>query len=176
MASSAASLISLLLDREKRVEPLPERLDAALFSDFDLVLCDRIAASDGLARSRSDYLAFVRSHARAVWLTLSPFGFDGPYAGYAGGELVAAASGGLLATIAPKEGGRPALIPGQQALKSTGWVWTSGSGTEPFCIGTWVTGGSRTFRNRPAQGSASAMPLAAPLLPTSTTTAYSKSW
>jgi len=121
-AMGAVSLVSLLLDREKRIEALPNRLEAAFFADFDLVVCDCIAGGGGLSRSRADYVELVRSHARAVWLTLSPFGLDGPYARYAGGELVAAASGGLLATIAPKEGGRPALIPGQQALKSTGWV------------------------------------------------------
>jgi crotonobetainyl-CoA:carnitine CoA-transferase CaiB-like acyl-CoA transferase len=120
--SGEVSLISLLLDREKRIETAPDRLDAALLGGFDLVVCDRIAMADGLAIPRADYLEFVRAHARAVWLTISPFGLDGPHAGYAGGELVAAASGGLLATIAPKGGGRPALIPGQQALKSTGWV------------------------------------------------------
>jgi crotonobetainyl-CoA:carnitine CoA-transferase CaiB-like acyl-CoA transferase len=120
--SGEVSLISLLLDREKQIEPAPERANAAIFGGFDLVVCDRIAAAHPLALSPADYLEFVRAHARAVWVTISPFGLDGPQAGYAGGELVAAAAGGLLATIAPKAGGRPALIPGQQALKSTGWV------------------------------------------------------
>jgi crotonobetainyl-CoA:carnitine CoA-transferase CaiB-like acyl-CoA transferase len=119
---AATSLISLLLDREKLIQPLPARFDAALLAGFDLVVCDRIAAAEGLPISQADYLDWVRAHATSVWLTISPFGLDGPNAGRAGGELVAAASGGLLATIAPKEGGRPALIPGQQALKSTGWV------------------------------------------------------
>jgi crotonobetainyl-CoA:carnitine CoA-transferase CaiB-like acyl-CoA transferase len=121
-AIGATSLISLLLDREKRIEALPDRLDAHFFADFDLVVCDRIAGRGALARTHAPNQELVRAHMRAVWLTLSPFGLDGPYAAHAGGELVAAASGGLLATIAPKDGGRLALIPGQQALKSTGWV------------------------------------------------------
>jgi len=122
-STGATSLISLLLDRSKRIEPAPARLDPAQLAEFDLIVCDRIASpSDGLGMSQAEYLEFARAHARAVWVTISAFGLDGPHAGYAGGELVAAASGGLLATIAPKGGGRPALIPGQQALKSTGWV------------------------------------------------------
>jgi crotonobetainyl-CoA:carnitine CoA-transferase CaiB-like acyl-CoA transferase len=120
--SAPVSLISLLLDRDKQIETLSSPLEPARVSEFDLVVCDRIAAADGSPIPQAPDPAWVRAHARAVWLTISPFGLDGPNAGYAGGELIAAASGGLLATIAPKGGGRPALIPGQQALKSTGWV------------------------------------------------------
>ncbi|MDX1882222.1 CoA transferase [Mycolicibacterium sp. 120270] len=55
----------------------------------------------------------------SVIVTLSPFGADGP--SHPGGELVAQASGGLLATIEGSDG-RPVPAPGYVALKSAGAV------------------------------------------------------
>lgn len=56
-----------------------------------------------------------------VVVALSPFGSDGRDVGHPGGELVAQASGGLLATITDGDG-RPVPAPGYVALKSAGAV------------------------------------------------------
>lgn len=56
---------------------------------------------------------------RTVVVTLSPFGNNGP--AHPGGDLVAQASGGLLATI-EDDHGQPVPAPGYVALKSAGAV------------------------------------------------------
>lgn len=56
---------------------------------------------------------------RTVLVTLSPFGLDEEHDGRLGGELVAQASGGLLATIEDSDG-LPVPAPGYVALKSAG--------------------------------------------------------
>jgi crotonobetainyl-CoA:carnitine CoA-transferase CaiB-like acyl-CoA transferase len=57
-----------------------------------------------------------------VLVTISSFGLDGPDAGRPGGELVAAAAGGLLGTLEPEGGGRPVSPPGFVALRAVGAV------------------------------------------------------
>ncbi|MED5810845.1 CoA transferase [Mycolicibacterium sp. 050232] len=56
-----------------------------------------------------------------VVVNVSPFGLDGPDSARPGGELVAQASGGLLATIEDSEGA-PVPAPGHVALRAAGAV------------------------------------------------------
>ncbi|KUI21676.1 carnitine dehydratase [Mycobacterium sp. GA-1285] len=96
--------VDFVLDHRKRI--LDSTADPAQHArDVDIVIVDGAAAPpvDG----------------SAVVVTLTPFGADGP--AHPGGELVAQASGGLLATI-EDSGGRPVPAPGYVALKSAGAV------------------------------------------------------
>lgn len=110
-------LLASVLDRGKRlVEP----------GDIDaLVAVNSIVIDDRIDASGDDLTAHVRdvaSRNRSVWVTVSPYGLDGPHSGRAGGELVAEAAGGLLATIEPVGGGRPTSPPGFTALRAVGTV------------------------------------------------------
>lgn len=117
------SILASLLDRDKTARPAPGDIASAdEIGDADIVICDRVVDAAGLPDEREAYLALVDRCNRGVWVTLSPFGLEGPYAGYRGGELVSCASGGLAATVAPKDGGRPSLLPGWQGLLTTGQV------------------------------------------------------
>ncbi|WP_234787551.1 CoA transferase [Mycolicibacterium novocastrense] len=96
--------VDFVLDRRKRI--LDPAADPAQHArDADIVIVDGTAAPpvDG----------------PTVVVTLTPFGADGPP--HPGGELVAQASGGLLATIEDGDG-RPVPAPGYVALKSAGAV------------------------------------------------------
>ena len=96
--------VDVVLDHRKRV--LDPGTDPAEYSRAaDIVILDGAAAPP--------------VDARTVLVTLSPFGLDGP--GHPGGELVAQASGGLLATIEDGDG-KPVPAPGYVALKSAGAV------------------------------------------------------
>lgn len=96
--------VDFVLDRRKRI--LDPAADPAQHArDADIVIVDGTAAPpvDG----------------PTVVVTLTPFGADGPP--HPGGELVAQATGGLLATIEDGDG-RPIPAPGYVALKSAGAV------------------------------------------------------
>ncbi|MCV7257212.1 carnitine dehydratase [Mycobacterium shimoidei] len=96
--------IDFVLDYRKRI--LDSTDDPARHArDADIVVVDGAAAPpvDG----------------STVVVTLTPFGADGPP--HPGGELVAQASGGLLATIEDGDG-RPVPAPGYVASKSAGAV------------------------------------------------------
>ena len=96
--------IDVVLDHRKRLlEPGTDSAEHSLAADIVIV----------------DGAAFPPVNARAVVVSLSPFGIDGP--SHPGGELVAQASGGLLATI-EDDGGQPVPAPGYVALKSAGAV------------------------------------------------------
>ena len=117
------SILAALLDRDKSVPTEPgDPASAPELGDADIVVCDRVVDAAGLPDDRDAYRALVDRCNRGVWVTLSPFGLDGPYSGYRGSELVSCAAGGLAATVAPKDGGRPSLLPGWQGLLTTGQV------------------------------------------------------
>ncbi|MEJ2205787.1 MAG: CoA transferase, partial [Gemmatimonadota bacterium] len=86
------------------------------------VICDRVVDGAGPPADDARYGEVVSRTKRGAWVTLSPFGLTGPYAGYRGSELVASAAGGLSSTIVPQDGGRPTLLPGWQGLLTTGHV------------------------------------------------------
>ncbi|KUI45610.1 carnitine dehydratase [Mycobacterium sp. GA-1199] len=99
-----AAAVDFVLDHRKRI--LDSTADPARHArGVDIVIVDDAAAPtvDG----------------STVVVTLTPFGADGPQ--HPGGELVAQASGGLLATIEDGDG-RPIPAPGYVALKSAGAV------------------------------------------------------
>lgn len=99
------SAITAVLDHDKDVgttEP----------TDADVLIVDSV-----------DRRAELPQATAGVTVVITPFGADGPYADRAGGELVAAASGGLLGTIESEAGdGRPVSPPGFVALRSVGAV------------------------------------------------------
>jgi crotonobetainyl-CoA:carnitine CoA-transferase CaiB-like acyl-CoA transferase len=100
--------VDLTLDRGKRiVQSPPDPL--ALIDEHDIVIMDRNAAVDPLTADNT------------VVVTVSPFGLDGPRSSQRGGELVAEAAGGLLATIEGSDGA-PVPAPGYVALKAAGAV------------------------------------------------------
>jgi crotonobetainyl-CoA:carnitine CoA-transferase CaiB-like acyl-CoA transferase len=121
-SGTRVSILTALLDRDKTRRTMADPLSAEELPEADVVFCDRVVDAAGAPREPEEYAALVDRTCRGVWVTLTPFGLDGPYAGYRGGELVAAASGGLAATIVPTNGGRPSLLPGWQGLLTTGQV------------------------------------------------------
>ena len=123
-SGAPVSWLETLLNRDKRItRPALPVQDLPLEAfEADLVLCDIVCGAGGLPTDIAEYLAWVEARNRGVWVSISPFGMTGPYAGYKGSELVCSAAGGLAATIAPMGGGRPSLLPGWQALLATGQV------------------------------------------------------
>jgi crotonobetainyl-CoA:carnitine CoA-transferase CaiB-like acyl-CoA transferase len=96
--------VDFVLDHRKRI--LDSTADPAEHArGMDIVIVDGAAAPI--------------VDASTVVVALTPFGADGPP--HPGGELVAQASGGLLATIEDGDG-RPIPAPGYVALKSAGAV------------------------------------------------------
>jgi crotonobetainyl-CoA:carnitine CoA-transferase CaiB-like acyl-CoA transferase len=112
------SLMATLLDKSKRCVDAADGDEDALVAGADLVIEDMI---DGVEHPES-HLAAVSRRNRSAWVTISPFGLTGPQAERRGGELIAQAAGGLLATIEPVGGGRPVSPPGYVALRAVGHV------------------------------------------------------
>lgn len=96
--------VDLTLDRHKRILDSPSEA-AALITNADIVIVDGTDPPD--------------HSGDAVVVAISPFGRDGPRSGEPGGELVAQASGGLLATIEGADG-TPVPAPGYVSLKAAG--------------------------------------------------------
>ena len=74
----------------------PETL-ARLATDADLLV--ETARPGALKALGLDYAALAARNPRLIQVSLTPFGQDGPYAGYAGSELVCSALGGVLLTV-----------------------------------------------------------------------------
>jgi crotonobetainyl-CoA:carnitine CoA-transferase CaiB-like acyl-CoA transferase len=110
------SAITATLDRAKRLVP-PDRAES-LVVVADIVIVDIV---DGVTDDVDSGVPGAGDHAGAR-VTISPYGLTGPYAGRRGGELVAAAAGGLLGTVEPEGGGRPVSTPGFIALRCTGAI------------------------------------------------------
>lgn len=98
--------VDVVLDHRKRVLPADIDLEKQ-GREADIVIVDGAAAPP--------------CGPGTVLVSLSPFGLDGPHSQRPGGELVAQASGGLLATIEDSQG-LPVPAPGHVALKSAGAV------------------------------------------------------
>ncbi|NNL66501.1 MAG: CoA transferase, partial [Myxococcales bacterium] len=100
-AEPERSLAWLALNTSKRGITLDLEADAgrALFhrlvARFDVVL--ETAAPGALAARGIGFEDCRAAHPRLVWCSLTPFGSDGPRAGWRGGDLVAVAMGGNLA-------------------------------------------------------------------------------
>jgi crotonobetainyl-CoA:carnitine CoA-transferase CaiB-like acyl-CoA transferase len=107
-AAGPVAAIDLTLDRGKRI--IESRSYAETFiNEYDIVIVDHgIAVAPPTAEN-------------AVVVTVSPFGLDGPRSSQPGGELVAQAAGGMLATIEGSDGA-PVPAPGYVALKAAGAV------------------------------------------------------
>ncbi len=112
------SLLPGVLDRSKRLVAAHDSRVQTLALTVDVVIDDRVEGIDDI----DAYLRRVNEQNTSVWLTISPFGLTGPHATRPGGELVAQAAGGLLATIEPVGGGRPTSPPGFVALRAVGHV------------------------------------------------------
>ncbi len=100
--------VDLTLNRGKRTVQPPTDL-STLIDEYDIVIVDH---------GRALTPPVVEN---AVVVTVSPFGLDGPRSSQHGGELVAQAAGGLLATIEGSDG-TPVPAPGYVALKAAGAV------------------------------------------------------
>ncbi|OBI67223.1 CoA transferase [Mycobacterium sp. E796] len=100
--------VDLTLDRGKRIVDQPTDI-SAMFDEHDIVIVDHGRAVTPPATGN------------AVVVMVSPFGLDGPRSSEPGGELVAQAAGGLLATIEGSDGA-PIPAPGYVALKAAGAV------------------------------------------------------
>lgn len=105
-AAGPVAAVDLTLDRGKRIVGSPPDL-SALINEHDIVIVDHNAAVNPPMADNT------------VVVTVSPFGLDGPRSSQRGGELVAQAAGGLLATIEGADGA-PVPAPGYVALKAAG--------------------------------------------------------
>jgi crotonobetainyl-CoA:carnitine CoA-transferase CaiB-like acyl-CoA transferase len=112
------SLVTIVLDRSKRVVDATAVDVDALTAAADIVVDDHVTGVGDIEAHRRD----VAERNRSVWVTISPYGLDGSRAVRLGGELVAEAAGGLLSTIEPVGGGRPTSPPGFVALRAVGSV------------------------------------------------------
>lgn len=113
------SFVAALLDRDKTVEVGADPVTVARLAAIStIVIDDRF---DGIP-DPGVHVDQVRACNRSVWVTISPFGLDGPRAADPGGELVASASGGLLATVTDEAGAVPVALPGFVASRVVGHV------------------------------------------------------
>ncbi len=108
VGAASVPLVDVVLDRGKRVLQSPSDT-AALIDAHDIVIIDHDAAIDP-PQARN-----------AVVVSVSPFGLTGPRSVERGGELIAQAAGGMLATIEGSDG-TPVPAPGYVALKAAGAV------------------------------------------------------
>lgn len=129
-----ASLLSLLLDREKAVLRTPATTLAELealvspgsdgtAAGYDLIVADRVSkAPYGLAElgRAADYRAWVERVNRGAWVTISAFGLSGPRADDEATELTLSAATGLLSSVSDPATGQPLKLAGNQALLSSG--------------------------------------------------------
>lgn len=111
-------LLQTTLDRSKDVIAADDPALPELLRNAHIVLDDQ----GGGIPDPEGYRRGVRDKSSRVWVSISPYGLTGPKATRPGGELVAEASGGLLATIEPVGGGRPTSPPGFLALRAVGQV------------------------------------------------------
>ncbi|WP_068186379.1 CoA transferase [Mycobacterium sp. UM_CSW] len=108
-AAGPVAAIDLTLDRRKRVIE-SHYYSRALIDEHDIVIVDHGTAAVAPPAAEN-----------AVVVTVNPFGIDGPRSSHPGGELVAQAAGGMLATIEGSDGA-PVPAPGYVALKTAGAV------------------------------------------------------
>lgn len=106
--SGSVAAVDLTLDHGKRIIPPPASL-STIVDDYDIVIADH---DQTLAPPVAE---------NAVVVCITPFGLDGPRSAQPGGELIAQAAGGMLATI-EGTGGMPVPAPGYVALKAVGAV------------------------------------------------------
>ncbi|RAU99987.1 carnitine dehydratase [Mycobacterium colombiense] len=107
-AAGPVAAIDLTLDRRKQILE-PGRYAPAFGNEYDIVIVDHgVAVTPPTAEG-------------AVVVMVTPFGLYGPRSSQPGGELVAQAAGGMLATIEGADGA-PVPAPGYVALKAAGAV------------------------------------------------------
>lgn len=108
VGAASVAAVDLVLDRGKRIIQSPTDI-ATLIDEYDIVVVDH------------DRAVSVPQSKYAVVVSASPFGLDGPRSSERGGELIAQAAGGMLATISGSDGA-PVAAPGYVALKAAGAV------------------------------------------------------
>jgi len=126
----AVSLLSIVLDREKRLieagsdtalaDLIEQGIDGA---PFDVVIADVVLGRRGVLSSFPDiasYAAFVEAHNTRAWLTISAFGLTGARADDIATELTVAAAGGMLAAARDQDTGLPLKLAGHQSLLNSG--------------------------------------------------------
>lgn len=124
------SLLSVVLDRRKKLLPAPEydlHAVAALIDgeDFGLVVVDRVAGLTGpLAplQPLESYLSFVNRANSGAWLSISAFGLSGDRREDTAGEMTIAAASGMLASVHDPATGAPMKLAGCQSLLNTSQV------------------------------------------------------
>lgn len=130
LASLGAS-VAKVVARSRRIDDLGPTLAPTLDLDKDIVVGD---PGDPSLQAGADIVVVdavdapmaidaLRRHGEAspsaVWVAVTPFGMSGPESGHLGGELVAQAAGGLLATVSGSDD-RPVSPPGFLALRIAG--------------------------------------------------------
>ena len=121
------SALSQILDRRKRIDASEaavslrdDKLRDACRS-ADIVICDLVErACAPVIGDLGEYQREVATLARRAWVTISPFGLEGPHAAYRGSELISAAAGGGLAGVRSLVDGQPIKLAGMQSLMSAG--------------------------------------------------------
>jgi crotonobetainyl-CoA:carnitine CoA-transferase CaiB-like acyl-CoA transferase len=94
-----------------------EALDA--LSRADLVIVDLMGSDvEVSAANRAEYVAEVARIAKRAWVSISPFGLEGPYGDFRGDNLICSAAGGALAGSRTAKDHRPVGLAGEQALLS----------------------------------------------------------
>lgn len=107
-AAGPVAAVDITLDHAKRIAP-PDIDLTTTIGEHDIVIVDD--GAPGAAPEAEN----------CVVVSVSPFGLDGPRSTQPGGELVAQAAGGMLATITGSDGA-PLPAPGYVALKAAGAV------------------------------------------------------
>jgi crotonobetainyl-CoA:carnitine CoA-transferase CaiB-like acyl-CoA transferase len=100
--------VDITLDHAKRIAA-PDTDLTTVIGEHDIVIVDNGAASTAPEAES------------CVVVSISPFGLDGPRSTQPGGEIVAQAASGMLATITGSDGA-PVPAPGYVALKAAGAV------------------------------------------------------
>lgn len=115
---SVIDILSALGAQVRHRDDIGDQSEYTQFERFDAVVCDRIRqGSDPIYRGLVEKIlsGSVRTKVR-TWVSVTPFGLDGPYSSYHGSDLVCAAAGGLLSAVRNAKG-EVQSMPGEQALK-----------------------------------------------------------
>jgi crotonobetainyl-CoA:carnitine CoA-transferase CaiB-like acyl-CoA transferase len=113
-AATAAEILRVVGAEVTRLEVGAYEVDLGGLAGEALVVCDIVEEG-----ATAGYGAAVAARSGGAWVTVSAFGLDGPKGGEKGSDLVCAAAGGLLQSVADPDGGVHAM-PGGQALRAGG--------------------------------------------------------
>lgn len=121
VSRTVAAILSALGARVRPHYGPVETVDLEQFFGCHAVVHDLI--DEGTSASRRTFvdecLAQTGGAQPLTWVSVSPFGLDGPSSAFKGSDFICAASGGLLSAVRDNEG-RMIAMPGEQALRVVG--------------------------------------------------------